>query len=104
MIRGKMLIILKNVKKGATVVEIYATIILRTVFFYLLILVIFRLMGKREIGELSVLDLVVFVMIGELAIIAIESPKEPSIHAAVPMVLLMLIQIILAKLSLKSKR
>jgi uncharacterized membrane protein YcaP (DUF421 family) len=99
-----MLIILKNVKKGATVVEIYATIILRTVFFYLLILVIFRLMGKREIGELSILDLVVFVMIGELAIVAIDNPKEPFIHAAVPMVLLMLIQIILAKLSLKSKR
>ena len=84
--------------------EIYITIVIRTVMFYVLILFIFRVMGKREIGELSILDLVVFVMIGELAIVGIENPKDSSIQVAIPMVLLMIIQIILAKLSLKSKK
>ncbi|NWQ40155.1 DUF421 domain-containing protein [Bacillus sp. EB106-08-02-XG196] len=82
----------------------YLTIIFRTIFFYILILVIFRLMGKREIGELSILDLVVFIMIGELAIVAIDNPNKSVIHTSIPMVLLMLIQIVLATLSLKSKR
>ncbi|HEY4552728.1 MAG TPA: DUF421 domain-containing protein, partial [Bacillaceae bacterium] len=63
----------------------------------------FRLMGKREIGELSVLDLVVFIMIGEMAVIAIESHDDPIIHSVVPIVLLLLIQVALAFFSLKSR-
>jgi uncharacterized membrane protein YcaP (DUF421 family) len=85
-------------------VEEYLTIIIRTIYFYVLILIIFRLMGKREIGELSILDLVVFIMIGELAIVAIDDTKKSIIHSTVPMIILMLIQISLASLSLKSKR
>ena len=46
--------------------------IVRTIFLYLIILVIFRMMGKREIGELSVFDLVVNIMIAEMAVIAID--------------------------------
>ncbi len=76
-------------------------IILRTILLYFLIIVIFRLMGKREIGEMSLLDLVVFLMITEAAVIAIEDPKIKMIQAIVPMVLLMIIQISLAKLSLR---
>ena len=93
-----------NVKKGATIVEDYLTIMFRTVFLYAVILVIFRLMGKREIGELSILDLVVFIMIGEMAVVAIERVNTPLFHTVVPMVLLMLIQISLAVFSLKSKK
>ncbi len=61
-------------------------------------------MGKREIGELSILDLVVFIMIGEMAVIAIENTNEPLFQTIIPMVLLMIIQITLALISLKSKR
>ncbi|WP_066257846.1 DUF421 domain-containing protein [Neobacillus drentensis] len=84
--------------------EDYLTIMFRTVFLYAVILVIFRLMGKREIGELSILDLVVFIMIGEMAVVAIERVNTPLSHTVVPMVLLMLIQISLAVFSLKSKK
>ncbi|MDN3020188.1 DUF421 domain-containing protein [Paenibacillus sp. BSR1-1] len=84
--------------------EPYLTIVSRTILFYVLILFIFRMMGKREIGELSILDLVVFIMIGELAVVAIERPNVRMLHAIVPMVLLMFIQIIMAIISLKSKR
>jgi uncharacterized membrane protein YcaP (DUF421 family) len=72
--------------------------------FYILILGIFRMMGKREIGELSILDLVVFIMIGELAVVAIERPNVRILHAILPMVLLMVIQIMMAFISLKSKK
>ncbi|MFL6554593.1 MAG: DUF421 domain-containing protein [Bacillus sp. (in: firmicutes)] len=84
--------------------EDYITIVLRTIFLYAVILVIFRVMGKREIGELSVLDLVVFIMIGEMAVVAIERSHTPLFEAVVPMVLLMIIQITLAIFSLKSKK
>ncbi|MFS0644211.1 DUF421 domain-containing protein [Siminovitchia sp. 179-K 8D1 HS] len=82
----------------------FATIILRTVILYGVILVIFRVMGKREIGELSVLDLVVFIMMGEMAVIAIEQHKDPIMHTIVPMAVLLLIQIGMAFGSLKSRK
>ena len=51
-------------------------VIIRTVFFYVFVLIIFRLMGKREIGELSIQDLVVSLLIAELVAISIENDKE----------------------------
>ncbi|MDQ0214586.1 uncharacterized membrane protein YcaP (DUF421 family) [Oikeobacillus pervagus] len=82
----------------------YFIIIARTIILYLLILIIFRLMGKREIGELSILDLVVFVMMGELAVIGIEKHDDPLMHSIVPMLILLTIQILFALFSLKSKK
>lgn len=78
-------------------------IVFRTIFMYLLVLLIFRLMGKREIGELSLLDLIVFIMIAEMAVIAIESPKSKLTEAILPMLILMLIQIGFSQLSLRSR-
>ncbi|OAS84957.1 MULTISPECIES: DUF421 domain-containing protein [Metabacillus] len=84
--------------------EVYITIVARTIFLYFLIVLIFRLMGKREIGELSIFDLVVFLMIAEMAVTAIEDHKDSLIHTIIPMFLLMIIQISLAFLSLKSQK
>lgn len=78
------------------------TIFIRTIILYVLILVIFRVMGKREIGELNVLDLVVFIMIGEMAAVAIENHHEPIIDALFPMIILLVIQLLLAFASLRS--
>jgi uncharacterized membrane protein YcaP (DUF421 family) len=84
--------------------EEYASIIFRTLALYTVILTIFRIMGKREIGELSLLDLVVFMMIAEMAAIAIEKTDDPLIKSLLPMLILVGVQFILAYISLKSKR
>ncbi|UOQ46274.1 DUF421 domain-containing protein [Halobacillus salinarum] len=80
-----------------------SAIIFRTILSYLLILVIFRIMGKREIGELSVMDLVVFVMLAEIAVFLIEKPKSSIWEALIPMAILLIIQWISAYASLKSQ-
>ncbi|HDR4903958.1 DUF421 domain-containing protein [Bacillus cereus] len=82
----------------------WISIIGRTMLLYIIILIIFRLMGKREIGELSVLDLVVFIMLGEMAVVAIENTDKSLWHQLVPMIFLMCIQIILSVISLKYQR
>lgn len=84
--------------------EEYMVVLFRTMILYLIILVIFRVMGKREIGELSILDLVVYIMIAEIAAMAIENTKSPFIHTIIPISVLVVIQISLAMLSLKSKK
>ncbi|WP_203361628.1 DUF421 domain-containing protein [Bacillus sp. REN10] len=83
---------------------VYLTIVFRTIFLYIVILFVFRLMGRREIGELSILDLVVFLMIGEMAVIAIEEPGEPIMHTIAPIFVLAVVQITFAFISLKSKK
>ncbi len=80
------------------------SVCIRTIIVYFIILIIFRLMGKREIGELSLLDLIVFVMIAGIAVIGIELKNNLWVHSVLPMIILMLIQIGFAQLSLKSER
>lgn len=90
--------------KGGGKLETYFTIILRTILMYVIILLIFRFMGKREIGELSILDLVVFIMIAEMAVVSIENTETSIFQTLVPMLLLMGTQLLLAYISLKNKR
>lgn len=104
MIIKLLTILIHEFLKGEKCVSDFLTIILRTIVLYGVILIIFRLMGKREIGELSVLDLVVFIMIGEMAVIAIEQHKDPIMHTIVPMVVLLIIQVGMAYVSLKSRK
>ncbi|WP_332694239.1 DUF421 domain-containing protein [Halalkalibacter lacteus] len=82
----------------------YMTIMLRTIFIYFIILFVLRFMGKREIGQLSVLDFVVSIMIAELAVISIENIEVPMMYSIIPIVILSAIQIVLAIISLKNNR
>ena len=79
-------------------------IIVRTFILYWFILVIFRLMGKREVGELSIFDLVVFLLIAEVAGFSLDDPNSSFINAIVPVIILFLIQIGVSYFSLKSKK
>ena len=40
------------------------TVVFRTIFFYFFITVAYRLMGKREVGQLGIVDLIVSILIG----------------------------------------
>ena len=82
----------------------YMTIMLRTLLIYFIILFVLRFMGKREIGQLSILDFVVSIMIAELAVISIENFQAPMLHSIVPIVVLSVIQIVFAIISLKSEK
>jgi len=81
-----------------------ATILMRTIFMYFLILAVYRVMGKREIGKLSVIDLVISIMLAELAVVSLENPETPLTKTVLPMLLLLLIQITMAYVSLKSQK
>ncbi len=74
----------------------------KSLFFYLFITIGFRLMGKREIGELSIIDFIVSIFIAELAAISIENYKDNMLFSIIPISTLIIIQIITAKISLKS--
>lgn len=79
-------------------------ILLRTVLIYFVVLLVMRFMGKREIGKLSIFDLVISVMVAEIAVIVIEDTKVPMLHGIVPMLALMVIQVGLAYVTLKNRK
>nr|WP_232337155.1 DUF421 domain-containing protein [Lysinibacillus timonensis] len=84
--------------------NIYIDILLRTVFLYILVLIVFRLMGKREVGELSIMDLVVFVLIAECVAFSLDDMDKPIFETIFPIIVLLAIQYLNSLLSLKSKK
>ena len=78
-------------------------VVIRTLFFYFFITISYRLMGKREVGQLGVIDLIVSILIAELVAISIENHSEPIYLTIVPIVVLVLLEILLAYNSIKSR-
>ncbi|GGF94551.1 hypothetical protein GCM10010912_44370 [Paenibacillus albidus] len=75
-----------------------------TVLMYFFIFLCMRIMGKREIGKLSVFDLTISIMIAEIAVFVIEDIERPIYDGVVPMATLVLIQLLVAWLSLRSRK
>lgn len=76
----------------------------RTIFLYIFLLITLRLMGKREVGEMGVIDIVVFIIMAEVAAMIVESPEKPIIEGVLPILLLLVIQYISSLISLKNKK
>lgn len=82
----------------------YITVLIRTFIFYIIITLIYRFMGKREIGQLGIIDLIVSILIAELAAISIDNREESIFLSILPIGLLVIIQVILSKISVKSAK
>lgn len=79
------------------------TIVLRTTFFYFFIVLAYRIMGKREIGQLGIIDLIVSILIAELVAISIENINDSIFFTIIPILLLVILELTLAFISIKSR-
>lgn len=68
---------------------------------YFFIILVYRIMGKKEVGQLSIVDLIVSILIAELVALAIEAKKN-IFYSIIPISLLVVIQILMSYISLKS--
>lgn len=75
----------------------------RTLIFYAVLLFLLRIMGKREIGSLSPFDLVVTIMIAELAALPMENPDVTLVDGLVPILTLTVAEIVVSYATLKSE-
>ena len=78
--------------------------IFRTFIFYFLIVFVYRIMGKREVGQLGIIDLIVSVLIAELVAISLEDTTKSIFLVIIPIFLLVGLQIGMAFLSLRVKK
>jgi uncharacterized membrane protein YcaP (DUF421 family) len=82
---------------------IMVSLILRTIFIYFFILLMMRLMGKREIGKLSIFDLIVSFMIADLSAMIIEDKKLEIMMGITPIITIVALQILLSFIMLKNR-
>ncbi len=82
----------------------YVIIFFRTVFFYFFIILIYRIMGKREVGQLGIIDLIVSILMAELAMISIEGYDKSIFYSILPIMTLTVLQTILAYFSIKKPK
>ena len=78
--------------------------IFRTLFFYFIIVIAYRIMGKREVGQLGIIDLIISILIAELVALGIEKIDQSIWMTLLPMIVLVLLEVILGYLSVKSRK
>ena len=76
--------------------------ILRTVLFYGVLILVVRLMGKRQLGQLEPSEFVVTMLVANLASIPLEQTELPIHTGLVPIFTVLLLELFLSWLSLKS--
>ena len=81
-----------------------ATGIVRTVILYLLIIAGIRLMGKRQVGELEPSELVLDLIIADLAAVPMQDFGIPLLSGVLPILTLLCVTMILSVLTMKSVR
>lgn len=77
---------------------------IRTIILYLLVVSSMRIMGKRTIGELQPNELVIAIMISDLASIPMQSTDAPLLSGIIPILTLIALEVFLSFTALKSKK
>ena len=81
-----------------------ATAFMRTVLLYVILIVGIRAMGKRQIGELEPVELVLMLLISDLAAVPMQDFGIPLLNGAVPIVTLLALSMLLSFFSMRSVR
>ena len=76
----------------------------RSIVLYIIVLIVMRLMGKREIGQLQPFELAISIMIADLATIPMTETGIPIFNGIIPILGLLLMHLIISMINLKSSK
>ena len=80
------------------------SVFIRTIIVYFFLSLLLKIMGKRQIGELEISELVSTLLISEIASIPIADPKIPLLYAIIPALFIAFVEIGIAALKNKSEK
>lgn len=83
--------------------DLYA-LIFKTIICYGFLFLILKVMGKREVGELSMFDIVCYLVIAELFSLSLNDIDNSILYSLIPVMIIVILQIFIAKISLKSRK
>lgn len=92
------------IREMITRVIFMLTTMMRTLILYVLLIIIMRIMGKRQIGQLQPGELVITILISEIAAIPMQDNDIPMINSVIAVLLLAAFEIIISAVSMKSIR
>ncbi len=79
------------------------TIIIRSILIYFIVLLVYRLMGKRQLGQMQPFELVLTLIIADLATIPMAEVSVPVLHGVVPLLTLVVVHFLLTLLTKSSQ-
>lgn len=79
-------------------------VFVRALVLYIIVVVVMRVMGKRQIGQLQPFELAIAIMISELAAVPMQNTGIPLINGIIPILTLLVAQLLMSFLSIKSIR
>ncbi len=77
---------------------------IRTIIIYIVVTIALRIMGKRQIGELSPSEFVITILVSELASIPLQSTNLPLAHGVIPILTLLSLELLTSMLFLKFRK
>lgn len=79
------------------------TVCIRTLVFYILLTALMRLMGKRQIGEMTMPEFVSAILLSELAVLPMTDPDVPLLYGVAPILLIACCEVIISALCRSSR-
>ena len=76
----------------------------RAIILYIIVLIVMRLMGKREIGQLQPFELVISIMIADLASTPMTDVGTPITNGIIPILGLLVMHLVISVINMKSIR
>lgn len=92
----------KSIPKGGDTTLF--VVIVRTAILYSLVVIVMRLMGKRQLGELQPYELVITIMISDLASLPMQDTRLPLLLGIIPIITMLIIQIFVSEIQLRSEK
>lgn len=79
-------------------------LIVRTFIIYVSVVIVMRLMGKRQVGQLQPFEMVISIIIADLAAMPMQDEKIPLMRGIIPLVVLLFAQILFSFVIFRSKK
>lgn len=79
-------------------------LLIRTMILYLAVTVCIRLLGKRQVGEMQSAELVIALLVSDLAVIPLQNPSAPLLSGVLPMGVLMVCELLISAGMMKNRR
>ena len=77
---------------------------LRAILLYIYVFIVLKALGKRQVGQLQPIELVIVIIISELASLYMQNDNIPILNSLIPIVVLTVFQIIVTLINLKSEK
>ncbi len=79
-------------------------LVIRCIIIYVVVIVMVRLMGKRQIGELQPSELVITILISDVASMPLQNMEMPLLSAVTSLIVLVMLEVLLSVVSIKSRK